>query len=95
MTLDGVQATAAPPSADINRRLPISIATRTTLNWDHYRCIAEKNIMPELQGFASCVSYGKVTTLGHRNIMPTVQYTEVAPDRLKNFGKTRRAAFRQ
>jgi hypothetical protein len=60
MTLYSGQATAMPPSADINRRLPISIATRPALNWDHYRCNAGKNIMPLSKGLARWVSYGRV-----------------------------------
>jgi hypothetical protein len=59
MTLYSGQATAVPPSEDINR-LPISIVTRPALNWDHYRCNAGENIMPLSEGLARCVSYGKV-----------------------------------
>jgi hypothetical protein len=61
MILGSSRATAVPPSADINRRFPISIATRPALNWDHHRCKAGKNIMPQSAGLARCVSYGKVT----------------------------------
>jgi hypothetical protein len=49
-----------PPSADINRRFPVSIATRPALNWDHHRCKAGKNTMPWSAGLARCVSHGKV-----------------------------------
>jgi hypothetical protein len=46
MILGSGHATVVPPTADINRRLSISIATRPALNWDHRRRNAGKNIMP-------------------------------------------------
>jgi hypothetical protein len=52
MILDSGHATAVPPSANINRHLPISIATRPALNWDHHRCKGEKNITPQPAGLA-------------------------------------------
>jgi len=52
MTLYSGQATAVPPSADMNCRLPILIATRPALNWDHYRCNVGKNITPKSVGLA-------------------------------------------
>jgi len=69
MILDSGHATAVPPSANINRHLPISIATRPALNWDHHRCKGEKNITPQPAGLARGVGclYAAIPSLSGRS----------------------------
>src|SRR5580704_7283186 len=52
MILGGAHATVVPPGTDKNRRLPVLIAIRPALNWDHHRCSARKNITHQSAGLA-------------------------------------------